>query len=223
MDSSSKLKIICKQQTKITVKSVTGYEGKKIKLTAIVKDALGKKIKTGTVKFKIKGKTFKAKVKNGKATVTIKVPVAKEYKTVTKKSGNKRTVTTYYKSVYNCKATFVGYKQYPSSSTNFKLTSKDKSYSYSYYVAKTSSSSSSYKKSTQTLKFNVPHASATVDVRVYTGSNYNTYSTQTNWLGNGAVSITETVGTLHEVYLVVHYYDGGFKTATYDAGSIILR
>lgn len=224
-NSSHDLQITCTYSSKVTVKSITGYEGKKTKLTAIVIDSAGNKIKKGTVKFKVKGKTYTAKVKNGKATVTIKLPIAKKYKTATKSSGNKRTVTTYYKSVYNCKATFSGYKQYPSSSTKFKVTSKDKPYSYSYYVAKkkTSSSSSSTKKSTQTYKFSVPHAHATVDVIIYTGSRYNTYSTGTNWLGNGAVSITETVGTLHHVYLDVHYYDGEFKTARYDGGMIMLR
>lgn len=217
--SSQNLKITCTYGSKVTVKSITGYEGNKAKLTAIVKDSSGKIIKKGKVIFKVKGKIYKAKVKNGKAKVIIKIPIANKYKTVTKTSGKKVTEITYYKSVYNCKATFSGFKQYPSSSTKFKVISKDEPYFYSYY--KSSSSSSSKKKSTGTYEFNVPQAHATVDVRVYTGSSYNTYSTGTNWLGNGAVSVTETVG-MHKVYLYVHYYDGGFKTAKYDGGSLIL-
>lgn len=225
--SSNILEITCKQASKITVKSITGYEGKKVKLTAIVKDTAGNIINKGTVKFKVKGKTYKAAVKNGKATITIKIPVAKEYKTVTKTYGSKCTVTTYYKSVYNCKATFSGYKQFPSCSSKFKVTSKYKPDSYSYTVAKkktsTSTSSSKNKKVSETYTFSVPHSYATVTVRIYTGSKYNDYSTGTDWLGNGAIAITETAREIHKVELRVHYYDNGFKTAIYNGGSIILR
>ena len=65
-----------------------------------------KKVKSGTVKFKINGKTYKAKVKNGIAKVKIKAP-----------SKGK---------TYTCKATYVGNKNIKASSTKFKITVKSK-------------------------------------------------------------------------------------------------
>ena len=66
--------VLTKLTTKVTVKNIKGYENKKVKITAIIKDKFGKKIKSGKAIIKFKGKNYKVSVKNGKATKTIKIP-----------------------------------------------------------------------------------------------------------------------------------------------------
>lgn len=65
-----------------------------------------KKVKSGTLKFKINGKTYKAKIKNGIAKLKIKAP-----------SKGK---------IYNCKATYGGNKNIKASYAKFKITVKSK-------------------------------------------------------------------------------------------------
>ena len=123
-NSNSIIKIICLHESKIKVKSKTGYPGEKVKLTATVKDGLGNNIKKGSVIFKINGKTYKATVKNGKAKVTIRYPKAIWYKDITRFKGNYRYEISYYKSIYTSSVTFKGDKNHISSSTKFKIISK---------------------------------------------------------------------------------------------------
>ena len=218
--SSSVIKIICSHESKIKVKSISGYSGKKVKLTATVKDGLGNKIKKGTIKFKINGKTYKAKVKNGKATKKIKLPKAKVSNRVTKTSGTKRTVTTYFRTTYLCTALFSGYKQYPSSSSNFKITSKKKPITKKYYIAKSSSKKkTSYKSKSKnvdadillrqdyyTFWFNYNgHTLGSIPVtyKIYTGSQYNEYQSQTDSLG--FVDIYPIPKGTHKIYIEGQY------------------
>ncbi len=79
--------------------------GAKITLKANVYYKMGtKKLTSGVIKFKVNGKTYKAKIKNGVAKLTINAP--KEAKT------------------YTCKASYAGTKDIYSSSTKFKITVK---------------------------------------------------------------------------------------------------
>lgn len=106
--SSKKFKLIVKKtivlKSKTTTKSVSLYTNAKHTLKVNVKDSDGNKIKSGTVKVKVNGKTYKAKISNGVAKVKITAP---------SKTGK-----------YNCKATYTGSKKIKSSSTSFSITVK---------------------------------------------------------------------------------------------------
>jgi len=124
-DSSATVKVICKHTTKMTAKNIKGYENKKVKVKIIVKDGNGKKVKKGKITLKLKGKTYKAKVKNGKAKKTIRIP----------KPGS-RSIFYYYKhgkvtkkyvdETYKCRVKFIGNSKYQGSSYAFKVISKKK-------------------------------------------------------------------------------------------------
>ena len=234
-NSSTMLEISCKYCSKVTVKSITGYEGKKVKLTALVQDTAGNKIKKGTVKFKIHSKTYKASVKNGKATVTIKMPFAHFYKAVTKTSGKKCIVTRYFKTVYKCKVTFSGYKQYPGSSSEFTVTSKSEPFSYITYKdsenqppSSSSSDQSSSSKNSIILKndyytfwFNYQGdtlGNMPVTYRIYSGSSYDEYDSQTDSLGY--VTIYDIPKGEHKIYIEGHYL---LSTKTYKSTFTVYR
>ena len=119
--------VVEKTTPKITVKSVTGNAGKKVTLTATVKDNFGNNIKGCTVTFKVNGKTYNAKTNyNGIATVKVKVPKSEFFKVYSKTKGKIVTKVTTYKKTYDCTASVSGNDRYKSSSTKFKLTSKNK-------------------------------------------------------------------------------------------------
>lgn len=67
-----------KAPVKVKAYKVSEYKGFKITLKAKV-TSLGKKVNQGTIKFKINGKTYKAKVKNGIATKKLKLKKVKKY------------------------------------------------------------------------------------------------------------------------------------------------
>lgn len=67
-----------KAPVKVKAYKVSEYKGFKITLKAKV-TSQGKKVNEGTVKFKINGKTYKAKVKKGVATKKIKLKKVKKY------------------------------------------------------------------------------------------------------------------------------------------------
>lgn len=94
------------------------------KLKATVKDTSGHKIKEGTVKFSINGKTYNVNVKNGIATKKIKLRKAKTYKykaTFSSKNFKTKTVSSkvivkkakkYYKFKYGKLVGKIPYKKY---------------------------------------------------------------------------------------------------------------
>lgn len=67
-----------KAPVKVKAYKVSEYKGFKIILKAKV-TSLGKKVNEGAVKFKVNGKTYNAKVKNGVATKKIKLKKVKKY------------------------------------------------------------------------------------------------------------------------------------------------
>lgn len=93
-------------------------------LKAIVKDTNGKKVKVGTVRFKVNGKTYSVKVKNGVATKNIKLKKAKTYSykaTFSNKNYKTKTVSSkiyvkkakkYYTIKYGKYSGKITYKQY---------------------------------------------------------------------------------------------------------------
>ena len=99
--------VIKKSSSKISVKSFKATAGSKFYCYAYVKDKYsGRSYNGGTVKFKINGKTYKAKLYDGVAVAKIKIP-----------SKIKK---------YTCKATFSGGSNVYKSSTKFKITVKKK-------------------------------------------------------------------------------------------------
>ena len=102
--AQSTIKIV-KTPTKVKISSIKGKPGTKKYVTATVYDKSdGLKHWGGKVTFKINGKTYKVKVKDGVAKLKIKLP-SKE-------------------KTYNCKAIFSGDKNSKGSSKTFTLTVK---------------------------------------------------------------------------------------------------
>ena len=128
--------VVTKISPKITVKSITGNAGKKVKLTATVRNDFGNSIKKCTVAFKVNGKTYKAKTNSkGIATVKVKVPKSKFFKIYSKTKGKIVTKVTTYKKTYDCTASVSGNNHYKAGSTKFKVTSKNKK-SQKYKIVK---------------------------------------------------------------------------------------
>ena len=99
--------VIQKSSSKISVKSFKATAGSKFYCYAYVKDKFtGRNYNGGSVKFKINGKTYKAKLIDGVAVAKIKIP--SKIKTFT------------------CTATFSGGSNVYKSSTKFKMTVKKK-------------------------------------------------------------------------------------------------
>ena len=220
------------------------YEGVAIKKVgiykAVITDAHGNvltkatiEIKKASPKFSISKKTFSVKLRTKKVKITLKdgSDGIKKVKLTLKVKGkiykaktNSKGVALFKlkkltKGTYKVTVKFKGDKNYNKVSKKFKIKVKK----IKKTLSKKKTTSSSNKKSSGTYKFNVPHANAEVIVKVYTGNNYNAYTTQTNWLGSGEVYVTETSRTEHKVILEVHYYDDGFKTATYEGLSFFLK
>ena len=114
---------VIKKPTKIVTKSVSGKQKKNVKLAVTLKDSTGKVIKNSYVTFKYSGKTYKVKTNSyGKATITVKLPNAKYYKTVKTKKGSILTVKKVYRTIRTCTVTYAGSNDYNASSAKFKVT-----------------------------------------------------------------------------------------------------
>ena len=93
---------ILKTQCNLLVSSFSARSGSKVYCYAYVSDKFdGSDFESGTVKFRVNGKTYKARVKYGFACAKIKIP----YKVKT----------------YTCKATFLGTANVHSKSVHFKI------------------------------------------------------------------------------------------------------
>lgn len=158
---------ITKAPVKLTVSKVTSKTNKYATLKATVKDSSGSKVKQGTVKFKINGKTYKVKVKNGIATKKVKLTKAKTYN---------------YKAVFSA-------KNYKSKTASSKVIVK-KSSSGHYYKKggyKFKVSNSQYKK----IKYvknhkHSKHLSTYADFKIKTNYYYGglpVYAIVTTWSG----------------------------------------
>ena len=120
----------------IAVKTITGYQGKTLKLKATVKDENGI-AKKATVTFNFNGKTYtRTTDDNGVASVTIKFPASKAVKTTSKTKGNILTKTTTYKKTYTCTVTVEGDDYYPGEAS-FKVVSKNANLVKKYKIIKT--------------------------------------------------------------------------------------
>ena len=116
--------VISKAPVKLTASKWISTTKDTATLKATVKDEYGKAVKEGTVKFKINGKEYKIKVKNGVAVKKIKLSKAKTYTykaTFTSSNYKTKTVTSKvyvkkYKKYYTFKTgKYTGkfsYKQY---------------------------------------------------------------------------------------------------------------
>ena len=107
-----------KVSTTVKANKVINYQGRYIKLKATVKRA-GKNINEGTVTFKIKGKQYKVKVKNGVATKSVKMNNAGKFKysatfSSTYYNTKKVYANAYVKKSYKTKIIVKNQKQYRS-------------------------------------------------------------------------------------------------------------
>ena len=143
--------VIKKSSSKISVNSFKATAGSKFYCYAYVKDKYtSRNYNGGTVKFKINGKTYSAKLKNGVAVAKIRIP-------------NKI-------KKFTCTAKFSGGNNVYGSSTKFKMTVKKKP-AYKTVNIKTKMSQSKYvtkyygKYKIQTFKFK--HAITTLCVFLY--------------------------------------------------------
>lgn len=180
--------VIKKSSSKISVKSFKATAGSRFYCYAYVKDKFtGRNYDGGTVKFKINGKTYKAKLKNGVAISKIKIP-----------SKVKK---------YTCTATFSGGGNVYSSSTKFKITVKKKPV-YKTITIKTVMSDYKYvtkyygKFKIQTFKFK--HAMTTICVFVYKNGKMlkkNQYASKIHFKENGRWKWT---GWLHGTQAAVY-------------------
>ena len=124
--------------TKVSANSASSTVGKKIKLTATVKDKYGNLVKKGSVSFIVDGRTYTAKVSKGKASVNIPCPSASLYKRTETKVGDKTKITSYYKTTHYCDAVYNGYSIYLKNSSSFKITSSSVEVTYKSNVPKDS-------------------------------------------------------------------------------------
>ena len=186
--------VIQKSSSKISVKSFKATAGSTFYCYAYVKDKYtSKNYNGGTVKFKINGKTYAAKLKNGVAVAKIKIP-----NTVKK---------------FTCKATFSGGKNVYSSSTKFTVTVKKKPV---YKTVTIATKMSNYKYVTkyygkykiQTFKFK--HSFTTLCIFLYKNGKMlkkNQYLTKVHYKSDGKWQWTEWMhGTDAAVY---HKYEVG--------------
>lgn len=97
-----KLAVIKKSSVVLKAKNVVEYKGHKMTLKATVKTKKGKKISEGKVEFKINGKKYYGKVKNGVATAKVSLKKLKKYDYTAKYLG---TGNLYKSKVSKAKAT----------------------------------------------------------------------------------------------------------------------
>lgn len=89
-----------KKSTFVISSNTIGKMGKKVTLRANVFDLNGKAVKSGTVRFTLKGKSYKVKVKNGFA---------------------KKTIVSPFLGIYKVKVKYIGDSTYKASSSSFRL------------------------------------------------------------------------------------------------------
>lgn len=136
-NSSVETNPVKKPPVKIEAKPVSGKQGQKVKITAKFKTQDNKVLKNKKVTFKYDGKTYKTKTdKKGKASITIKLPKAKYFKTIKKLKGKILTVEKVYKTTRICNISIGGSDTQLKGSVNVKVTSKKKSSIKKYKYAK---------------------------------------------------------------------------------------
>ena len=96
--------VVNKASTKLTMHPWISTTKQYATLKVLIKDQYGKKVNEGIVKFKINGKTYKVKVKNGVATKKIKLRKAKIYKLKSTFSSSNFNTKTASSKVYVKKA-----------------------------------------------------------------------------------------------------------------------
>lgn len=169
-------------ETAIEVPAQSGFVNSNQVITATVRDASNNLVDSGTVEFTIGGKIYTADVKNGKASVTVKL-------------------TTFGSIAASAK--YLGNGKYDSTSpVNFKLTSDVN------HVKFSASSLSTYYNSGE--KFNVKVisqdgtkavANVKVTAKVYTGTSTKTYTATSNSNGIAAFNIPNLAIGNHKVVI----------------------
>lgn len=158
---------VTKAPVKLIASKITSKTNKYTTLKVTVKDKFGYKVNQGTVKFKINGKTYSVKVKNGAATKKIKLTKAK---------------------TYNYKASFSA-KNYISKSASSKVIVKKPAKTYLYkkgkYSFRVSVSQQKKIKYVKNHKY-AKHLSTYANFKVKTGKYNNgmpVYAIVTTWSG----------------------------------------
>ena len=174
-----------KKSTFVVAPTTIGKMGKKVTLQARVFDSDGKKVKSGTLSFILKGKSYKVKVKNGLA---------------------KKRLISPFLGVYNVKAKYNGNSAYKSSSTRFKLGSDLKvrhKYSKSFQVRK--GSKQFYKITVINQYTKKALKNFKIKVKVKTNKKWKTYTIKSNSKGVASLSTKKLSAGTHDVRICSAY------------------
>lgn len=158
---------VTKAPVKLAASKITAKTNKYANLKVTVKDKWGYNVNQGTVKFKINGKTYSVKVKNGVAAKKIKLTKAKTYT---------------YKAIFSA-------KNYKSETVSSKVVVKKPAKMYIYkkgkYSFKVSAAQQKKIKYVKNHKYS-SHLSTYADFKVKTGKYHNgmpVYAVVTTWSG----------------------------------------
>ena len=174
-----------KKSTFVVAPTTIGKMGKKVVLQARVIDSDGKKVKSGTLSFILKGKYYKVKVKNGLA---------------------KKAIISPFLGIYNVKAKYNGDSTYKASSTRFKLGSDLKvKHKYSKSIQVRKGSKQYYKITVINQYTKKALKNFKIKVKIKTNNKWKTYTVKSNSKGVASLSTKNLSAGTHSVLICSAY------------------
>ena len=173
------------KKTFVFAPNTVGKMGKKVTLQALVFDKNGKKVKSGTVTFTLKGKSYKVKVKKGRAIKTISSPFLGLYKVKVKYNGN---------------------SAYKSSKASFKL-GIDLKVNHKYYktVEVRKGADQYFQVAVYNQYTNKPLKNFKVKVKVKSGNSWKSYIIKSNSKGIAKLSTKNLSLGIHDIRICSAY------------------
>ena len=174
-----------KKSTFVVAPTTIGKMGKKVALQARVIDSNGKKVKSGTLTFILKGKYYKVKVKNGLA---------------------KKIIICPFLGIYNVKAKYNGDSTYKASSARFKLGSDLKvKHKYSKSITVRKGSKQYYRITVINQYTKKALKKFKIKVKVKTNKKWKTYTIKSNSKGVASLSTKKLSAGTHNVLICSAY------------------
>lgn len=174
-----------KKSTFVVAPTTIGKMGKKVALQARVIDSNGKKVKSGTLTFILKGKYYKVKVKNGLA---------------------KKIIICPFLGIYNVKAKYNGDSTYKASSARFKLGSDLKvKHKYSKSITVRKGSKQYYRITVINQYTKKALKKFKIKVKVKTNKKWKTYTIKSNSKGVASLSTKNLSAGTHSVLICSAY------------------